>query len=199
MSDYVLVHDLVTPEDIAEVFEYINSAKFNTKEDHIPLHDPLFANDFANFGIVTYGDMPKHVVDIFDKICNGIQSAVSELSGKEYDPPILGKSYIMRYNSGTSIGVHYDQSRPESTYRAMMFWSDVQEGAKLKFKNYKLGFDPAAGDCIIFPESEEYAREITEVKETALYFSDFWNAPKGQSPYTGLEYKDIYWGNPLWE
>lgn len=199
MSNYTIVRNIVTEEEISQVVDYINSAQFNTKDNHIPLHDPLFAHEFANFGIVTYGDMPKHVVDIFNKCCTSIQEKVSELSGIEYDPPILGKSYIMQYEAGSSIGLFYDTSRPVNTYRSMMFWSDVQDGAKLKFKNYKLGFDPGIGDCVIFPESEEYSREITEVKSNNLYFSDFWNAPKGQSPYTGLEYKDIYWGNPLWE
>ena len=55
------------------------------------------------------------------------------------------------------------------------------------------------GDCVIFPEDDDHSREITKVNGKGLFISHFWNAPVGQSPYPGLDYKDIYWGNPLWE
>jgi hypothetical protein len=188
-----------TKEDLQLVNEFVNSVKFNTKDDHIPLHDPLFSNPNVNFDITTYGDMPKEVVDIFEKYTFAIQKAVSQTNKIFYDPPILGKSYIMRYVSGTSIPMGFGADRPKNVFRSIVQWNDSFKGGNFKFNNYKLGKNLAPGDCIIFPETEEFSREITVVEEGNLFLSDFWNAPVGESPYPGLKYDDIYWGNPLWE
>ena len=29
--------------------------------------------------------------------------------------------------------------------------------------------------------------------------SQFWNTPAGTSPYAGLEYEKVNWGNPLYD
>ncbi len=191
--------NVATGEDLELIRKFVDSVKFNTKEDHIPLHDPLFSNPNVNFDITTYGDMPKEVVDIFEKYVFAIQKAVTEISGIQYDPPILGKSYIMRYIPGTSISMHYSSDRPKNVFRSIVKWNDCHEGGVFKFKNYKVGKDLMAGDCIIFPENEEFMREVTTVEKKNMFVSDFWNAPVGQSPYPGLKYEEIYWGNPLWE
>lgn len=199
MKKIKIVKDIVGIEDLNTVLSYANNAKYNTKDDHIPLHDPLFSDDGVNFDIVTYGDMPREVVDIFNKYCKKIKDIVSQVSNIEYDPPILGKSYIARYNKNTKLNMGYDSIRPKNVFASYVVWNSNFEGGKIKFKNYKIAVDLQPGDCIVFPESEEYQREITEITKGSLLLSQFWNAPVGQSPYPGLDYKDIYWGNPLWE
>jgi hypothetical protein len=191
--------NVATSEDLELIENFVNSVKFNTKNDHIPLHDPLFNQDNIKFEITTYGDMPKEVVAIFEKYCNAIKDAVSDISGISYDPPILGKSYIMKYNPGTSIPLEYSSDRPINVFRSIVKWNNYHEGGSFKFKNYKVAKNLIAGDCIIFPETEDFSREFTEVEKSPMFISDFWNAPVGQSPYPGLKYEDIYWGNPLWE
>lgn len=191
--------NVATAEDLELVGKFTDSVKFNTKEDHIPLHDSLFSQDGINFEITTYGDMPRDVVSVFEKYCNAIKEAVTEISGINYDPPILGKSYIMKYIPGTAISLGYSKNRPENVFRSIVKWNDCHNGGNFVFQNYEIEKDLVAGDCIIFPETEEFSREFTTVEKKSMFISDFWNAPTGQSPYPGLEYKDIYWGNPLWE
>lgn len=185
--------------DLELIEEFVESQKFNTKEDHVPLHDNLFSYDGVGFGITTYGDMPKHIVSIFEKCVDLIQSAVTEITNKPYDPPILGKSYIMKHPAGTGVPMHFANDRPENVFRSIVKWNDCEGGGTFKFKNYKIAKDLVAGDCIIFPETEDFLREITKVEKGNLLTSDFWNAPVGQSPYAGLEYENIRWGNPIWE
>jgi len=191
--------NVATPEDLELIGKFVDSVKFNTKEDHIPLHDPLFSQEGVNFDITTYGDMPREVVSIFEKYCVAIQEAVTQITGIKYDQPILGKSYIMRYAPGATISMGYSADRPENVFRSIVKWNDCHDGGIFKFNKYKVAKDLVAGDCIIFPETEEFSREITTVEKKPMFISDFWNAPIGQSPYPGLKYEDIYWGNPLWE
>jgi hypothetical protein len=191
--------NVATGEDLELIGKFVDSVKFNTKEDHVPLHDFLFSQEGINFEIVTYGDMTREVVSVFEKYCNAIKEAVTEISGTNYDSPILGKSYIMKYVPGTNISPGYSASRPENVFRSIVKWNDCHEGGSFIFKNYNITEKLIAGDCIIFPETEEFSREFTIVEKKSMFISDFWNAPTGQSPYPGLKYEDIYWGNPLWE
>jgi hypothetical protein len=191
--------NVATKEDLKLIDDFVNSVKFNTKDNHIPLHDPLFNQDGINFDITTYGDMTKEIVDIFEKYTVAIQRAVSQINKVFYDPPILGKSYIVRYTSGNGMQMSYNVDRPNNVFRSIVKWNDSYDGGLFKFKNYKIGKNLIPGDCIIFPENKDFAREITTVQDGNMFISDFWNAPVGQSPYPGLKYDDIYWGNPLWE
>lgn len=194
-----VIKNICTSDELTFIHNYLSSAKFNTKEDHVPLHDPLFSQDNVFFDIVTYGDMGKEISYIFNKYCQEIKNAVSELENKKYGPPILGKSYIMRYKSGTGIGMHFAGDRPENVYRSIVIWNDDFSGGKIKFKNFKLAIDLSPGDCIVFPETEEYSREMTTVESGNVMLSDFWNAPDKESPYPGLPYMKVNWGNPLYD
>lgn len=191
--------NIATEEDLRLINDFVNSVKFNSKDDHIPLHDLLFSYPNVNFEITTYGDMSKEVVDIFEKYVFAIQKAVTELTQIKYDPPILGKSYIMKHLSGTGMSMQHASDRPMNVYRSIVKWNSNHSGGIFRFKNYKIAKTLLPGDCIIFPETEEYMREITNVENGDMFISDFWNAPVGQSPYPGLKYEEIYWGNPLWE
>lgn len=191
--------NIATKEDLELIERFVNDIKFNTKEDHISLHDPLFSQDGINFDIVTYGDMSKDIVDVFKKYIYEIKKAVTEISKIEYGIPILGKSYILRYTSGKELPFGYSENRPKNTYRSVVIWNDNYVGGNFKFKNYKIAKKILPGDCIIFPDNEEFSWGLSKIDSGSVFLSDFWNAPVGQSPYPGLRYEDIYWGNPLWE
>lgn len=191
--------NVATGSDLEAIANFVDSTKFNTKNDHISLHDPLFQIPSINFGITTYGDMPREIVSIFEKYTMAIQEAVTKMTGTQYDPPILGKSYILKYEPGEEVTMFYSDDRPKNVFRSILKWNDCHGGGIFKFENYKIAKDLKAGDCIIFPETQEFRRCFTTVTEKSMFLSDFWNAPVGESPYPGLKYEDIYWGNPLWE
>lgn len=194
---YSIIKNILSTDSINMVLDYAKNAKFNTKEDHIPLHDPLFSNPNVNFDLITYGDLNKEIVDEFIKICNKIKEETSRITGIKYDEPILGKSYIARFNTKTNPLQGYDSSRPAKTYTSIFIWGDDYQGAEfiINNNNYKLN----SGDCLVIPESNEYSRNVTELISGTMFVSQFWNAPSGTSPYPGLDYKDIYWGNPLYD
>ncbi len=191
--------NVANKKELKIIEDFVMSVKFNTADDHIPLHDPLFKIPKVNFDITTYGDMTKDVVDIFEKYTVAIKDAVTKMTGIQYDPPILGKSYILRYLPGKEIEMFCSDDRPAGVFRSIVKWNNSHGGGVFKFKNYKVAKNLDAGDCIIFPETIDFTRGFSTVTENSMFLSDFWNAPVGQSPYPGLKYEEIYWGNPLWE
>jgi hypothetical protein len=191
--------NVATKEDIELVQDFINAVKFQTKENHIPLHIPLYSKYNVEFDIATYGDMTREVVAVFEKYTKAIGLAVSDMTKVFYDPPILGKSYIFRLTSEKTFPMQWSTNRPKNVFRSILKWTDSHTGGELKFKNYKIATDLKPGDCVIFPETEEFQREITSIGTGDLFISDFWNAPVGESPYPGLEYQNIHWGNPRFE
>ena len=196
--DYQIIN-VATKDELKLVQDFIYSVKFNTKDDHIPLHDPLYANNNIDSDITTYGDMTKEVVDVFEKYTTVIGVSVSNMTKVFYDPPILGKSYIIKLSPGKDLGMQWSTNRPKNVFRSILKWTDLHSGGNIKFKNYKIATELKPGDCIIFPETEDFQREVTTVEGNDFFVSDFWNAPVGESPYPGLNYKDIYWGNPRFE
>lgn len=194
---YSIIQNIINKEKIDMVMEYVKNIKFNTKDDHIPLHDPLFSNPGVNFDLITYGDLNKEIVDEFIIICNAIKNETTKISGIEYDQPILGKSYIARFSPNTYPLQGYDSSRPEKTYTSIFVWNNNYSGANfiIDEKYYRLN----AGDCLVIPESNQYFRNVTNLDSGNMFVSQFWNAPSGTSPYPGLKYEDIYWGNPLYD
>ena len=142
--------------------------------------------------------MGKEISYIFDKISKCIESTVSEISGRSYGPPILTKSYIMSFEQ-KELPMSFDPNRPQDVFRSLVFWNrDILEMVvSLDNQNIKETLSP--GDIIIFPETQEFSRTAINNTEFPIYVSDFWNAPAGQSPYTGLKYEDVAWGNPMYD
>ena len=194
-----VIKQCLTESDINIVNNYLLSAKFNTKEDHIPLHDKLFENNPMDFGLTTYGDMGKEISFIFNKICNEISKATSEISQEEYGFPILTKSYIMKFNNSKQINLGFDGGRPEKVFRSLVFWNKDIKTITVSFPNKQITEQVSLGDVIVFPETQEFSRTILNDTEFPVYVSDFWNAPKNQSPYPGLHYEDVVWGNPMYD
>lgn len=193
-----VVKGYVNKEDIDLVNNYLISAKFNTREEHSPLHNNLFENNGSNFSITTYGDMGKDISHVFNKICECIKSNVSELTGKDYGPPILTKSYIMAFNQ-KELPMSFDPGRPQDVFRSLVFWNKDIPNITVSLDNQDIKETLEPGDIIIFPETQEFSRTAINDTDFPIYVSDFWNAPSGQSPYTGLKYEDVAWGNPMYD
>jgi hypothetical protein len=194
-----IIKNCIDTKDIDYVNNYLASTKFNTKDDHVPLHDNLFNTSNNNFDITTYGDMGKEISFIFDKICKCIADATSEISGQQYGPPILTKSYIMKFNNYKELPLGFDPNRPDKVFRSLVFWNKSIDSLKLSFFGQNIVHDIFPGDIVVFPETEEFIRTVNNNTDFPIYISDFWNAPEGESPYPGLEYKDIAWGNPMYD
>lgn len=194
-----VIKDCITQSDLEIVNNYLSTAYFNTKENHIPLHNNLFDNNVMDFGITTYGDMGKEISFVFSKISNAISKATSEISKKEYGQAIVTKSYIMKFENQKELNLGFDQSRPNDVFRSMIFWNKNIQEINVYFIKEKLNYNLAPGDIIVFPETENFIRKVTHNTEFPVFISDFWNAPKGQSPYPGLKYEDVAWGNPMYD
>lgn len=194
-----IVKKCLNESEIDTVNNYLLTAKFHTKENHIPLHDNLFNNNPMNFGITTYGDMGKDISYIFMKISNSIAETVSKVSGQEYGQSIVTKSYIMKFDNHKELDLGFDQNRPKDVFRGMVFWNKHIEKIIVNFTNKNLNYDLFPGDIIIFPETEGFMRKIINNTDLPIFVSDFWNAPKGQSPYPGLSYDEVAWGNPMYD
>lgn len=194
-----VIKDCITQSDLEIVNNYLSTAYFNTKENHIPLHNNLFDNSVMDFGITTYGDMGKEISFIFSKISDAVSKATSEISKKEYGQAIVTKSYIMKFENQKELDLGFDQNRPNDVFRSMIFWNKNIQEINVYFIKEKLNYNLAPGDIIVFPETENFIRKVTHNTEFPVFISDFWNAPKGQSPYPGLKYEDVAWGNPMYD
>lgn len=194
-----VIKNVLTKEDLDVVNTYLAQSGFNTKENHIPLHNNLFEKATLDFGITTYGDMGKEISYIFDKICDVIAKETSRLSGESYGSPILTKSYIMKFDNQHEISMGFDQGRPEQVFRSLVFWNKDIESVAVEFTSSGVTEDVHTGDIIIFPETSEFSRTLINSTEHPLFLSDFWNAPENKSPYPGLNYEDIAWGNPMYD
>ena len=81
----------ILPEDLKIIQKYLETIKFNTKDDHVPLHDSLFAEEGTRFDIHTRGEMPDYILQIFSKYSKGMYDAVMGLVTDEYHPPMFSK------------------------------------------------------------------------------------------------------------
>jgi hypothetical protein len=70
----------ICSEDLQAVQDYIKTIKFNTQDDHVPLHDNLFEKIGNKFDIHTRGEMPDHNQEV-KKIYISIQTNQKELMG----------------------------------------------------------------------------------------------------------------------
>jgi hypothetical protein len=170
----------ITQEDLKTVQDYIETIKFNTKDDHVPLHDNLFSNEGVQFDIHTRGEMPDHILAIFSKYSKGMYEGVLRYETKEYHPPMFSKHYIARYRPGSSSEPHYNKEKPEGTYGSYLVWKNPVSGGRITFPNKNLEFIATPGDLIIFKESEDEIRGITKIVDGDMFLSEAWMGRKGQ-------------------
>lgn len=186
----------ILDEDIKIVQDYIKTINFNTKEDHDPLHDGLFAEDGTRFDIHTRGEMPDYILDIFSKYSKGMYEAVKKITTEEYHPPMFSKHYIARYRPGSYSEPHFNMEKPMGTFGSYLVWQNPEVGGRISFPKLGLEFVATPGDLILFEESEEDRRGITEIVSGNLFLSEAWMGKKGQlwmtnrTPYDEVEWDD---------
>jgi hypothetical protein len=188
----------ICEEDLNTVQEYLKTIKFNTKDDHVPLHNNLFEKIGNRFDIHTRGEMPDHILEIFSKYSKGMYVGVSSFADGDYHPPMFSKHYIARFSPGSQRETYFNPTKPEGTYGSYLVWQNPTIGGKVGFPNQGLEFAPTPGDLIVFTESEEDKRYISEIVEGEMFLSEAWMGKKGQLwMENGLPYEEVDWEN--WE
>lgn len=193
-----IVRDFINSKDLESMLMYIDEIKFNTKDDHIPLHNDLFAKNRVEFDIHTRGEMPKHILDIFSRYSKGFYTLVNTLESEDYHPPMFSKHYIARYKAGSHSAIHWDDSKPDKTYKSYIYWSTPENGGNLIFPNLKQEIVMSPGDLVYFIENEENSHGITPIISGNLVLSEAWMGIKGQHFMPNkTAYEDVDWED--WE
>lgn len=192
-----IVKNFIQGQDLSLVQEYIKTIKFNTKDEHVPLHDNLFNKYNAPFDIHTRGEMPKEILDVFSKYSKGYWELVSSIEEIEYHPPMFSKHYIARYGVGELDGFHYANLRPENTYGSYIYWNDDFEGGKICFENDPNCITMNPGDILFFKESEVNKHRITNITNGYAFISESWMSPLGTCPDPNVDYNSVHWDD--WE
>lgn len=195
---YGIVENFINQDDLKVIQEYIKTIDFNTKENHVPLHDELYEVREVGFDIHTRGEMPPHILDIFSKYSKGYYEKIQSLhEDKKYHPPMFSKHYIARYGVGSKLGPQYDPNKPEGTYKSFVFWNEDYEGGLVGVENCIEAFKPKAGTLIYFLESNDSRHFIREITSGSLYTSEAWMGLVGQAWMDGVDYEATNWDD--WE
>lgn len=194
---FTVLKNFISVEDVKTIQEYVASIKFNTKDDHVELHNDLFNNRGVMFDIHTRGEMPPHILEIFSKYSKGFYEAVQALEDKPYHPPMFSKHYIARYRPGAKVGPQSDPSKPDGTYKSYIYWNSEFSGGKFGIDGDGPGFIPEPGDLVLFPESENNKHFIEEVEDGYLFLSEAWMGRVGQSWMDNVDYEATDWND--WE
>lgn len=193
-----IIKSFISSADVDIVQKYISTIKFNTMEDHVPLHNDLYEKYNAPFDLHTRGEMPKYILDIFSKYSKGFYEAVKSEQSDEYLPPMFSKHYIARYSEGKSLGPQFDESKPEGTYKSIIYWNNDFNGGELHFPNLNKTIKPEPGDLVFFIESEKNRCAINRVINGDLYLSEAWSGKAGElwMP-SSVPYDKVEWNS--WE
>jgi hypothetical protein len=193
-----IVKSFISKEDVETIQNYISDIKFNTRDSHVPLHNALYESYNAPFDLHTRGEMPEQILQIFSKYSKNFYEIIDSMFPGEYLPPMFSKHYIGRYNVGTEIGAQFDSTKPENTYKSIIFWNSIVSGGELFFSNLakKIKLDP--GDLLFFVENEDNKYSVEKIISGPLYFSEAWIGKMGQLWMPSAEpYEKIDWDN--WE
>jgi hypothetical protein len=177
--------------------EYIKTIKFNTKEDHVPLHNDLFEKSNISFDLHTRGEMPDHILKIFSKYSKGFYEKVQSLENSEYHPAMFSKHYIARYLPGSCLGPQFDPEKPEGTYKSYIYWNNDFSGGSISFPNLDESVLLEPGDLVFFIENEENKYRINTVEGSPLFLSEAWMGKVGKAWMPGVDYEATNWDD--WE
>lgn len=193
-----IIKNFISKEDVAIVQQYIPTINFHTRENHVPLHDDLYEKYNAPFDLHTRGEMRSDIVEIFSKYSKKFYETILSLTDKDYLPPMFSKHYIARYTTGKSLGPQYDKTKPEQTYKSIIFWNKDFSGGNLEFPSLGKTIRPEPGDLVYFMESQENRCAISEITDGNLYLSEAWVGLRGQlwMP-SSIPYDEVDWDN--WE
>jgi hypothetical protein len=193
-----VVKSFISLEDVSIINKYIDTIKFNTKDDHVPLHDNLFEKYNAEFDLHTRGEMPKHILEIFSKYSKGYYEKVQAIEKSEkYHPPMFSKHYIARYRAGSSLGPQFDPDRPQGTYKSYIYWNNSFDGGILNFPTQGESMTPEPGDLVFFIENQDNAYEITKISNGTLFLSEAWMGKVGEAWMPNVDYENTDWDD--WE
>jgi hypothetical protein len=193
-----IVKGFLSREDVEVVANYIATIKFNTKDEHVPLHDKLYTEYNAQFDLHTRGEMPDYILQIFSKYSKAFYEIIESRFPGEYLPPMFSKHYIARYMVGAETGPQFDNTKPKGTYKSIIFWNNDFDGGNLVFPKLEKTVKPEPGDLVFFEEGEENMCAITKILSKPLYFSEAWIGKKGQLWMPSNEpYEKVQWDN--WE
>jgi hypothetical protein len=188
-----VINNFVDRDDLENIQHYLYSIKFNTKDEHVPLHDNLFSKNNIMFDVHTRGEMPTPILDIFSKLHKKIYEYLVALENKEYHPPMFSKTSIYRYRSGSSLGPHLENDRPEDSYRSFIVWTDNQTGGNFIFPEIGIEIEAKAGDLVIFKIQKENLYGISAIESGTLYTSESWTSPYGTAPFPNVDYDTTPW------
>lgn len=193
-----IVKGFISKDDLSMVQGYIGKIEFNTKDSHVPLHNELYEKYNAPFDLHTRGEMTPEILSVFSKYSENFYKAVISLGDEDYMPPMFSKHYIARYTDGKSLGPQYDESKPEGTYKSIVFWNNDFDGGELEFVNLDKTIKPEPGDMVYFVESEENRCAIAKISNGDMYISEAWIGRPGKlwMP-SSVPYEEIDWDN--WE
>jgi hypothetical protein len=194
-----IVENFISEEDVKVIQEYIKTIKFNTKEDHDPLHDKLFSIENNHFDIHTRGEMPDHILEIFSKYSKGFYKIVQDLNEEEYHPPMFSKHYILRYKEGANSPVHHNEdSKPKGTYGSIIVWQNADSGGEITFPYLEKTIKTNPGDLVFFEELELNSRGISDILSGNMFISEAWMGKKGQLWMENrTTYEEVNWDD--WE
>lgn len=193
-----IVGNFINSIDLKTMQDYVAYIKFNTREDHDPLHDSLFENEGTKFDIHTRGEMPDEILNIFSKYSKGFFNYIQNKTEIKYHPPMFSKHYIARYREGSESEPHFNADKPSGTYGSYIIWNNAKRGGNVLFPNHQLSFTATPGDLIIFEESEKDIHGFSEILEGSLYISEAWMGRVGQLWMPNrIPYEEVEWGN--WE
>jgi hypothetical protein len=179
------------------VTEYLKQINFNTPEKHVELHNDLFNKYGAQFDIHTRGEMSKDMLNIFSKLGKKIFDIVSSVEYRPYHPSMFSKNYIARYRPGVEKAPSYDESVPNGTYKAFLFWNDLPPESFAMFSAKGITIHPKAGDLVIFKENASNSFGFAKTESLPIYISEFWLSPVGTVPFKNVEYQNVNWED--WE
>ena len=194
---YYLQKNFIDSKDLQIVQEYIKTIDFNTKDDHVPLHNNLFDSG-APFDIHTRGEMPSNILEIFSKYSKGYWELVSALHEDiKYHPPMFSKHYIARYRPDSEDNFHHAETRPTGTYGSYIYWNNDFSGGELCFKENNEIVNLNPGDLIFFKEIETNKHKINKINSGYAFISESWMAPEGTCPDPNVQYDTVHWDD--WE
>lgn len=184
-----------TISELAEINSAENGRLWNTwtaSDDKDFIYGETQTFDLAQINKMSepYRSKMEYVYINIMKALYTVSRDYAESVGDHDDPRLFPVFNIKRYNTGASMGAHYDQLDGDKTlrYSLVMYLNEVPEGGEISFKlsdyedhnqvvspdlDYEValaknqidfGVKPSAGSIIIFPSSAPYYHIAHTVK-----------------------------------
>lgn len=97
-----------------------------------------------------------------------------DLEFKEYSPA----QHIAKFESGSGMHVHFDQSRPNDI-ATIIYLNDDYEGGEIYFPDYDIEIKPKVGDLVSFPDNANFRHGVKETAGGTRYTTPRWFTTEG--------------------